>query len=192
LILGVGLGWGRPEFETFGEDGNPRVRAEKLDEGLEVLNGLWSGRHFSYTGKHYQIENACFVPQPVQSPRIPIWVCGAWPKKAPFQRAARWDGIVAICGTGENRAILPDEIRAANTYIKQQRDGTDPFDTIVILWSEGDHSVQEQEETVRYAEAGTTWWLEDLSFDRFASLKDTRERLYKGPPGLQTKGRSER
>ena len=33
------------------------------------------------------------MPRPVQSPRIPIWVAGGWPNKAPYRRAARWDGV---------------------------------------------------------------------------------------------------
>jgi len=92
LILGVGLGWSDQEFEVFGENSEARIRAEKLDEGLEVLAGLWSGETFSFSGKHFQVKEACFTPQPIQSPRIPIWACGAWgDKKAPFRRAARWD-----------------------------------------------------------------------------------------------------
>src|SRR2546425_7289485 len=43
LLLGVGLGgFQSEEVEAFGEEGDPKVRAAKLDEGLEVLTGLWS------------------------------------------------------------------------------------------------------------------------------------------------------
>ena len=181
LILGVGLGWSNMEFETFGEDGSLRIRAEKLDEGLDVIAGLWSGEPLSYSGKHYQIKDACFMPRPVQSPRIPIWPCGAWPdKKAPFRRAARWDGIVAICS--ENRAILPEEVRAIKAYVQQYRTSDTPFDIVVILWSDGDHSSREQQAVTRYAEEGVNWWLEDVSIERF-SLKEARERIQLGPPG---------
>ncbi|MBN1963331.1 MAG: LLM class flavin-dependent oxidoreductase [Anaerolineae bacterium] len=181
LILGVGLGWSSREFETFGEDGDPKFRAEKLDEGLAVLNGLWSGAPFSYNGRHYRVEEACFLPRPVQSPRIPIWVCGAWPaKRAPFRRAARWDGVVAI--SSENRAIRPDEVRDVSACIREQRTNADPFDVVVILWSAGDRTAQEQQEVARYAEAGVTWWLEDVSTERFA-LREARERIRQGPPG---------
>ena len=182
LILGVGLGWGAEGFDAFGEDGDPRTRAEKLDEGLAVLAGLWSGEPFSYSGKHYQIKDACFLPRPVQSPRIPIWPCGAWSsKKAPFRRAAHWDGVIAIADPSANRAILPDEVRAIRTYMQQHRADGAPFDVTVILWSEGDRSLSESVETARYAEAGVTWWLEDLSSERFP-LKEARKRLHKGPP----------
>lgn len=182
LILGVGLGWGPEEFSTFGEDGTPRVRAEKLDEGLAVLTGLWSGEPFSYSGKHYQVEGVCFLPRPVQSPRIPIWPCGAWSdKKAPFRRAAQWDGVVAIADPRQNRAILPEEVPAIRAYVQQHRTTDEPFDVTIILWSEGDRSAREQEETARYAEAGVTWWIEDLSSERFP-LEEARKRLHKGPP----------
>jgi alkanesulfonate monooxygenase SsuD/methylene tetrahydromethanopterin reductase-like flavin-dependent oxidoreductase (luciferase family) len=183
LILGVGLGWGSTEFDTFGEDGNPCTRAEKLDEGLDVLTGLWSGRPFNYNGKHYQVKDAQFLPHPFQLPRIPIWVCGAWPgKKAPFRRAARWDGVVAICS--ENRAIMPEEITAVKEYITRHRTADDAFDVIVILWSEGVHTPEERQEVERYKDMGVTWWLEDLSLERFQSIDDVRSRLRKGPPGI--------
>jgi alkanesulfonate monooxygenase SsuD/methylene tetrahydromethanopterin reductase-like flavin-dependent oxidoreductase (luciferase family) len=184
LILGVGLGWASQEFETFGEESDPAIRAEKLDEGLDILAGLWRGEPFSYRGKHYQVQDACFMPRPVQSPRIPIWVCGAWPvKKAPFRRAARWDGIIAICDPRENRAIRPDEVRAIRAYIQQHRASSDPFDVVVLLWSEGRRTAEERAEVAPYAEAGATWWLEDLSLERF-SVEGARERIRRGPPAV--------
>jgi alkanesulfonate monooxygenase SsuD/methylene tetrahydromethanopterin reductase-like flavin-dependent oxidoreductase (luciferase family) len=49
LILSVGLGEpAQVDFAAFGEDPNARVRAEKLDESLDILDGLWSGKTFSY------------------------------------------------------------------------------------------------------------------------------------------------
>lgn len=184
LILGVGLGWSDQEFEVFGEEGELKTRAEKLDEGLAIIDGLWSGEPFSIIGKHYHIKDACFLPQPVQTPQIPIWVCGAWgKKKASFRRAARWDGVISILEQGKNRAILPEEVRDIKAYIKQYRDKKTPFDIVVILWSEGNRTEKERLDTERYAEAGVTWWLEDLSTERFSTLKEIRERLHKGPPG---------
>src|SRR5512143_4364257 len=44
LIFGVGLGYQELDFTAFGDDADARVRAEKLDEGLEVITRLWSGR----------------------------------------------------------------------------------------------------------------------------------------------------
>ena len=51
MTLGVGLpGFPAEEFTLFGEDADERVRAEKLDEGLEVIAGLWSGEPLRVRG----------------------------------------------------------------------------------------------------------------------------------------------
>ena len=76
LIFGAALGFQALDFTSFGEDYDPRTRAEKLDEGLEIVQGLWSGEAFSFHGTHYHLENVTFLPKPLQSPRIPVWVAG--------------------------------------------------------------------------------------------------------------------
>jgi alkanesulfonate monooxygenase SsuD/methylene tetrahydromethanopterin reductase-like flavin-dependent oxidoreductase (luciferase family) len=83
LTLGVGLGSDRNgELEPFGEEVDPRRRAELLDAGLDRLAGFWAGE---------------FEPRPVQSPRIPVWVAGRWKtRRRPLERAARWDGFFPI------------------------------------------------------------------------------------------------
>ena len=77
------------EYGSFGEPTDPVVRAAMLDEGLEVLTRLWSGETVSFRGRHYQVDQVAFRPTPVQRPRIPIWVAGAWPRPGPLRRAAR-------------------------------------------------------------------------------------------------------
>src|SRR5262249_33648633 len=89
LIFGAGLGYQALGFTPSGEAYEPTTRAGKLDEGLAILTGLWTGRPFQFGGKHYQVDVPSFLPTPVQSPRIPIWLGGYWPNRKPFQRAAR-------------------------------------------------------------------------------------------------------
>ena len=91
LTLGVGLGVNIEEFDYLGEPRDLKVRAAMLDEGLEILTGLWQGKAFHYTGKHYQIQEALFMPSPVQNPRIPIWVAGSVGKgTVPASSAMGW------------------------------------------------------------------------------------------------------
>jgi alkanesulfonate monooxygenase SsuD/methylene tetrahydromethanopterin reductase-like flavin-dependent oxidoreductase (luciferase family) len=100
MILGVGLGHtgesltADASFLRFGEERDQRTRAELLDEGLEIIAGLWSGQPFSFEGKHFLIEEVTFQPLPVQRPRIPIWIGGGYPNPRSTRRAARWDGRV--------------------------------------------------------------------------------------------------
>ena len=161
LILGVGLGspeqW---EFGFFGEETDNRIRAEKLDEGLEILLGLWSGEPFGFQGKHYQLEEMRFLPTPIQQPRIPIWVAGMWPNKAPMRRAARFDGAIPIKTQG---TLTPDEWRDALAYISQQRTSDEPIDAVAMGVTPGDNQAQAEEIVSTYADAGCNWWVEDIS-----------------------------
>ena len=86
------LDWGAKEscdYTRFGETEDNKVLAEKLDESLEIITGLWTGKSYGHKGRHYKIGHTVFLPVPKQKPRIPIWVGGFWPRKGPFKRAAR-------------------------------------------------------------------------------------------------------
>ncbi|MBW3537834.1 MAG: LLM class flavin-dependent oxidoreductase, partial [Actinobacteria bacterium] len=92
LILGVGIGDGGASSEAFGDAGEARVRAEKLDEALDVITRLWSGEEVNHRGQHFVVEGFTLAARPVQRPRIPIWVGGDSPPA--LRRAARWDGWI--------------------------------------------------------------------------------------------------
>jgi alkanesulfonate monooxygenase SsuD/methylene tetrahydromethanopterin reductase-like flavin-dependent oxidoreductase (luciferase family) len=175
LILGVGIGSdSEKEYSCFGEVGDDRMHGAMLDEGLDVLVGLWSGEPFSYSGEYYNIQQAHFLPPPVQSPRIPIWVADVWPHKRPLRRAASWDGVVPFA---IDRPLTPDEIRSMVSCIKEHRASAEPFD---VAFGFPDFDKNFTAECLQaYAQAGVTWWLECSSWNR--SLDDVRERIRRGP-----------
>lgn len=157
LILGVGLGdpvqW---DYGFFHEETDAKTRAKKLDEGLDILTGLWTGDWFSYQGEQYQVEKVRFTPTPVQQPRIPIWCGGNYPNKPPMRRAARWDGYYPIKFT--DGGMQPPDYRDARAYIMQHRTGDAPFDLI------GGEVLPEDPAAARerlqaFADAGLTWWI---------------------------------
>jgi alkanesulfonate monooxygenase SsuD/methylene tetrahydromethanopterin reductase-like flavin-dependent oxidoreductase (luciferase family) len=185
LILGVGLGsdlFG--EISAFGGPLDDRVRAQMLDEGLAVLTGLWSGKPFSFSGKHFKVNDTCFLPAPVQLPRIPIWVAGTWPRRPPFRRAARYDGVIPV--TGDIRSALSAaDLSELIDYILQHRAGEaqDLYDVVYSAGTTGAgaSSDQDREIIAPYAAAGATWWLEStLPWER--SPGQTRDRIHRGPP----------
>jgi hypothetical protein len=95
LTFGVSLGdKDSSDYERFGENADNKILAEKLDESLDIIKGLWTGRPFGYRGKHYRMGKTMFVPAPLQKPRIPIWLGGFWPRKKPFRRVAKWDRTI--------------------------------------------------------------------------------------------------
>ena len=183
LILGVGSG--NPayaDFQMFGESGDEKNRAEKLDEALEILTGLWTGKQFSYKGKHYAIEKARFLPATKQKPRIPIWVGGFWPNKAPFRRAAKYDGVIPL-KLASPIEPEPRDLRNILAYIKKHRKSTGPFDAAVIGWGTRKSHTENARKIQHFAEAGMTWWLESLFLQR-NSLKEMKRIIRKGPPTI--------
>ncbi|UCE96399.1 MAG: LLM class flavin-dependent oxidoreductase, partial [Candidatus Bathyarchaeota archaeon] len=179
LVVGVGLGGTINEFKTFGEDGDPKVRSEMLDESLDIITGLWTGKPFSYSGKHYTINETIFMPKPVQSPRIPIWVACFWPNKKPLRRAARYDGVVP--GVADwTKKLTPDDINQIVAYISKHRTDSKPFD--VMIGGQTSSEPKRAKKIVQpYFKAGATWWSEELTGWR-GSLDKMRERILAGPP----------
>lgn len=179
LILGVGIGgdWWR-EYSAFGEAPEHRVHADMLDEGLEVIKGLWSGESFSYNGRHYKIDDARFQPPPVQNPRIPIWVAGWWPGTRPFRRAAQWDGIVPNGGNGD---LAQADIEAMRTYIQEHRTADTPFDIVTGGRAREKDGADAKQMLAQHESAGVTWWLESFWSSELSAAQSIARR---GPSGI--------
>jgi len=181
LILGVGLG--DPQDRHFGEVADEKQRARLLDEGLDLLAGLMSGQPFSYQGTRYQVKEITFLPRPVQRPRIPIWIGGFWPRKAPARRAARWDGFCPAKVPDEqgDGSIKPADIRAIKTFIEASRGTATPFDLIAGGHSPGDDLGKARAHVEAYREAGATWWTEFV-LPGLGEGDQALTRIRQGPP----------
>jgi hypothetical protein len=137
MILGVGIG---DAGDPFMETKSPQVLAEMLDEGLELIDRLWSGRPVSYSGMHYTVHDAQLTARPVQEPRVPIWVGGNLLVPAVRRRILRWDGSCAYTGGADAPGrITPEDVRGL------RRDGASD-----VKVSGGDPAA--------FAQAGASWW----------------------------------
>jgi len=186
--LAVGLGALHPGWLAFERDEGRKVRAEKLDEGLAVYDGLMRGQPFAYAGSHYSVEPTDFVPPPppVQQPRVPVWVVGAYPAVRSMERAAQWDGIIpTTAGGSEDTTLSPDALARAVATVKEIREARnlpwEGYDVVAEGVSEpgraGDATVAE------WVDAGATFWVEsDWSMGDDAVAKH-RQRIEAGPPG---------
>jgi alkanesulfonate monooxygenase SsuD/methylene tetrahydromethanopterin reductase-like flavin-dependent oxidoreductase (luciferase family) len=184
LVLGVGLGEPpEDEYGSFGEPTDPVVRAAMLDEGLEVLTRLWSGETVSFQGRHYQVDRVAFQPTPVQRPRIPIWVAGAWPRPGPLRRAARFDGStpLKLDPGGELVPLDPDDVRGLLEAVRGHRESGAPFDVLVGGTTPEDPGAA-RAMLEPLAEAGMTWWQETVD-PRQTDLATFTRRIRQGPPG---------
>ena len=168
LILGVGLGEDRfaGEFSKTGEQLDDRIRAEMLDETLDILTGAWSGEPVSHRGKHYLIDDVRFLPRPAQEPGIPVWVAGYVGSTKPLSRAARYDGFFPV---GLENV---DQFAQAVAAVRDLRgDISEPYDITVQLPPGSD--------VTPYAEAGATWWMTGI--EPGASLDEVRSVIREGP-----------
>ena len=187
FILGVGAGDGSDRgFTDFGEERDVRKRAKLLDESLEILQGLWSGRPFSYSGECYHVKEITFLPPPVQTPRIPIWIGGLWPREGPISRAARFDGINAFTkrNDGTFADLTPDEIHQLKRFMDERRTAPAPFDIVTGgRVFDAVHDEQARALLRAYAAAGATWCLENIWPQR--DVDGVHASIQHGPPQLE-------
>lgn len=188
LILGVGTGAGPFEWDYTGEQPDPRVRGDMLDEHLDLLCRLWTGDPVHFDGAHYRVAGPNWSgichPPPEQTPRVPIWVGGAWPGGRPFRRAAHWDGVVPIPLNGP--WTLADTVGIVD-HLRALRSDDAPFDVAVPGVSEPDDGTRDQV-FAAHEEAGATWWIEAVDPWRYGwaegspwPLPAMRARIEAGP-----------
>jgi alkanesulfonate monooxygenase SsuD/methylene tetrahydromethanopterin reductase-like flavin-dependent oxidoreductase (luciferase family) len=155
-----------------------------LDEALDVLVGLWSGEPFSYTGAHYRVEEVTCLPRPVQLPRIPIWVGGAYPNRGPTRRAACWDGACLYKATRAGSAedsgepLSANEIADLKRTIDRERTASTPFDIMVHGWKPGNDEDATRARLRASVGADAIWcqeWIPPSDFDTM------RSRIVRGP-----------
>jgi alkanesulfonate monooxygenase SsuD/methylene tetrahydromethanopterin reductase-like flavin-dependent oxidoreductase (luciferase family) len=163
MVLGAGLG--APvddEYASIGDTTDTRVLAERLDEGLHALDLLWSGGPVTYRGNQITIDDMVFLPAPVQRPRVPIWIGGFWPNKAPMRRAARWDGAIPTMA-GMEAARPPDvsEVRELVLFLRGCRAENGladrPFDIVIGGMSPAGPAAG-QDLVGPLADLRITWW----------------------------------
>jgi alkanesulfonate monooxygenase SsuD/methylene tetrahydromethanopterin reductase-like flavin-dependent oxidoreductase (luciferase family) len=160
MIFAAGLGAPiEDEFASFGDTTDPVVLAERLDEGLGLLAGYWSGEPVNHRGRHYQVDEVTLLPATVQRPRPPIWIGGYWPHRRPMRRAARWDGVVPLFASARHGVLPPvDEVRDLVAYVESLReDRRQPFEVVLGGRTPGDPA-EARAVIGPMVEAGATWW----------------------------------
>ncbi len=193
VILPVGLGATDDRWWLFEDDPGRRVRAEQMDEALELIQALWSGEPVTYEGAHYRARPAEIMapPRPLQRPRVPIWVVGAWPRPKSMRRAARLDGwLPAYMPRDEgHRELTPELLGEGIGWLRERRASEglsmEGYDVVAEGTTPADRAAAA--EIVRpWAEAGATWWIDadwsDMEPGRVRAA--ALERLRAGPPPL--------
>ena len=187
MIFAAGLGGPiEDEFGSFGDTTDPVVLAERLDEGLELLNRYWSGARVDWEGRHYTVNDVTLLPATVQRPRPPIWVGGFWPHRRPMRRAARWDGAVPLFTEARHGVVPPvEQVRELVAYIRQERTGDGRFEIVLGGRTPGDPT-EAAAVIAPLADAGATWWDERQlqASEELHRAGAVLRRINRGPPAL--------
>ncbi|MFJ7257158.1 TIGR03619 family F420-dependent LLM class oxidoreductase [Streptomyces sp. NPDC098085] len=122
LILGVGAGHVKEEFEALGADFEGRGRV--LDEAVDALKAALGPEEYpEFAGERFSFAGLGQLPRPAQE-RVPVWVGGSSP--AAVRRAAvRGDGWLP---QGDPREKLPAQI----ARLKELREAAGIEDLIVV------------------------------------------------------------
>lgn len=124
LIVGVGSGWSKGEFDALGmsfED-----RGARLDEAIDVLRTCWSDDPATVAGVYHRFEELRVLPQPTRA--IPIWVGGS-AEVAMRRGVRRGDGYQLIGLTPQQAADKVARLRAdrpESSFTISLRTGWDP------------------------------------------------------------------
>ena len=185
-ILTVGLGAISTDLPLTGEVIDLPMRAEYLDEGIDLIRTLWEGGT-KYHGHHYHYEcerrDLTEAGQPVQA-RIPIWVVGVWPRPKSMRRVLRCDGIVPqieIAG----REGSPYDVRDIRAWLAER--GREEMDVAIDGETPTGDAAAASAQVTRWADAGATWWLEtrwEMPHNSDERMREIRDRLAAGPPSI--------
>lgn len=105
LLLGVGSGWNRAEFEAVGL--RPGDGPGRLAESISIMRRLWLGETVTHEGRHFQLREIAVEPGPARPGGPPIWMGSFLPARRELD-------------------VLPDELDRALRRIGRLADGWAP------------------------------------------------------------------
>jgi alkanesulfonate monooxygenase SsuD/methylene tetrahydromethanopterin reductase-like flavin-dependent oxidoreductase (luciferase family) len=192
-IISVGLGAIMTGLGNTGEEPDRIKRAEMLDEGIDLMRGLWRGE-LKFEGKHYHMDLAAredlLGAVKLVQPTIPIWVVGAWPRPKSLRRVLRCEGVlpanVPRGATERQPPMTPQQIKDMLTWLRDHGASPD-LDVVVEGDTPASNAKVAAEKIGPYAEAGATWWVESrwqLPSREPSTMQAIRDRLAAGPPRI--------
>lgn len=178
LILGLGTGWADDEFKGYGVPfEKPSTRVRRVAEAAQICRKMWTEEKASFTGKHYQIEEAYCFPQPVQKPHPPIMIAGSGEQLTlkSVARYADWSNFTAWFGTTEAFKGKVDVLsKHCDKVGRDINEITKSFAVYVLI---GENRAEADAKEAYFNETMKKRWGE--GFDRKAPLRGTPEDVIK-------------
>jgi probable F420-dependent oxidoreductase len=89
LVLALGCGWNRTEFEAFGVPFDDRVG--RFEEAFGVIHRLLSGERVTFSGRYVDIDDAVLLPAPQRRPRLMVGSNGRRMLAATLPQVDAWN-----------------------------------------------------------------------------------------------------
>ena len=157
LVLGLGVGSNKKEFDAMGLDIHQRGRM--ADEKLALLRRLLSEKRVTYRGEFHEVEDIGVGPKSVQRPHPPIWLGPLWKDglvEATVRRTGRLgDGFIPSSVPASQYAAEREKVRA---YAEQAGRDPDAIEFGTVLWFCLD---DDRERAWRILEAESDRWRSD-------------------------------
>lgn len=145
VILGVGAGWSKEEFEGYSEWNEPKVRVDKTFEGLELIVKLWTQKEVTFEGKYYRAKAAVLEPKPVQKP-YPTLLFGSSGDRM-LRLAGKYGNICYIPHTQ-----TPEEYEEGKKKVLRVAERLNRTDKIAFMVGEMSRVPYDQKEYIRRVE----------------------------------------
>lgn len=112
--FGVGRGYQPTEYQGFGLD--PTQSREIFDEGIQLVRKCWTEERVTFHGRHYNVDDLCVRPKPLQKPHPPIYMACLSPET--FALAGRY-GFDVMCSTVFG--LTPELLRQGMKEYREER-----------------------------------------------------------------------
>jgi len=180
LVLGVGVGWLREEFEAL--DAEFEARGEVLDEWLAIARACWTGAAGPFEGRHYRLPGPIHcLPAPAGG--IPVLIGGM--SRHALRRAAAADGWL---GQYALETMSERDVGAAVDVIRHEgeRSGRKPgelgeLQVVVRITGAANHMEVLSPRLSALAEAGATEVIVDVDWSDDAGPARSLEKLRAAP-----------
>ncbi len=158
FILGVGIG-GEDPNEWWASGVDPKTRARRTDEALQILRSLWTQEETTFAGKYFKLDGVRLQPKPLRDDGIPINIGGR--SDGALRRTARYgDAWTAIWVS--TRRILEAREKIDEWATAEGRDPA-RIGLGLQLW----HSVDEDRDKARERLAARMEGFYQVPFERF-------------------------
>jgi probable F420-dependent oxidoreductase len=153
LVVGVGVGWMREEFEALGLPPFEE-RGAVTDEYIRAFKELWTSDDPSFEGKYCRFSNISFLPKPVQKPHPPIWV-GGESRRALRRTAELGNGWYPISVNPQFPLGDPEQlaVRLQRLAVLVKAVGRDPAE-IDVIYRTPDYQLNQDGRTPAFSTGG--------------------------------------